>query len=154
MWIERKARIRAPVSDVFAYVADFRTLKEYNRSIREVRSLTAGPPGEGSRYEILMSMLGKEFRTVLVITGFRKDEHIATRLEAFVPAREERMFQPAGDDTLFHFSIAFSCGWPIVGPLADRILAKLFARRQADMELRMLAGRFARRRETGLPPSG
>jgi len=57
------------------------------------------------------------------------------------------MFQSAGTNTLFHFTVEFACGWPVVGPLVDRILARSFAERQADVELRMLVARFAGRRE-------
>ena len=147
MWIERKARLQAPVSEVFAYIADFRTLEEYNPSIREVRCLTQGPPGQGSEYDLLLGMFGRTLRSRLIVTDFQKDKLITTRVESFIPARENRMFQSAGTNTLFHFTVEFACGWPVVGPLVDRILARSFAERQADVELRMLVARFAGRRE-------
>ena len=37
--IERKARLKAPVSDIFAYIADFYTIKDYNPSVLQVRTL-------------------------------------------------------------------------------------------------------------------
>ena len=147
MRIERKARLQAQVSEVFAYIADFKTLEEYSPSIRAVHRLTQGPPGQGSEYDLLLAMFGRTIRTRLIITDFQKDKQIVTRLEAFIGAQESRVFQAAGAETILHFTIGFACGWPVVGPWVDRILAKVFAERQADEELRMLVVRFARRRE-------
>jgi len=141
--IEKSARLNTPVSEVFDFVADFRTLKEYNPSIRRVRPLTPGPPRKGSRFELTLSVFGREIRPVLTITGFRKHELISTRLDAFVPAREERIFQPEeGGGTLFLFTIEFASGWPLVGPFIDVALAKGFAEPQADTEIRLLKEKF------------
>ena len=141
--IERSARFNTPVNEVFDFVADFRTLKEYNPSILEVHPLTPGSPRKGSRFELTLPMFGREIRPVLTITEFRKNESITTRLDAFVPAREERVFRPEeGGGTLFLFTIEFASGWPLVGPLVDVALAKGFAEPQADTEIRMLKEKF------------
>lgn len=142
--IERTVRFRATVREVFDYIADFHTLKDYNPSIREVNLLTPGPPGEGSRFELKLSLPVGSIRTVLNITEFKKDALIATRLDAFVPAYEKRRFQPEGEETLFFFTIEFSSGWPIVGTLADRLMARFFAEPQADTEIRLLEQHFNR----------
>ena len=140
--IERKVRFKAPINEVFAYIADFRNLEEYNPSLGRLRYLDEGPPGQGSRFELTLSMLGVKFRTLLTITEFRENELIATRLDAFVSADESRAFRAEGDDTLLFFTIEFATGWPLVGPLTDRLLARLFAEPQADAELRHLMERF------------
>ena len=140
--IERRTRLNAPVSEVFAYIADFRTLKDYNPSILQVRSLSDVPPAKGCRYEITLSMFGRKIRPVLTITDMRENELIVTRLDAFIPAIENRRFQAAGDETDFLFTIEFSSGWPHIGPLVDTILIRLFAGRQADTEVRLLEKRF------------
>jgi hypothetical protein len=141
--IEKSARLNTPVNEVFDFVADFRTLKEYNPSILRVRPLTPGSPKKGSRFELTLPMFGREIRPVLTITEFRKYELISTRLDAFVPAREKRVFQPEeAGGTLFFFTIEFASGWPLVGPLVDVVLAKGFAEPQADTEIRLLKERF------------
>ncbi len=91
-------------------------------------------------------MMGWKIRTVLTITDFVQNERISTRLDAFVPAKEERVFQPEGDETLFFFTIEFASGWPLLGSLADLLLGKLFAESQADTELRLLEARFSEKR--------
>ena len=141
--IERSARFNAPVSEVFDYIADFRTLKDYNPSILRVTPLTPGPPQKGSRFELTVSMFRRKIKPVLTITEFRKHELIVTRLDAFVPAAEQRLFRPdEGESTLFFFSIEFASGWPLVGPMVDVGLAKGFAEPQADTEIKLLKRRF------------
>jgi len=140
--IERRTRLKAPVSKVFAYIADFRTLRDYNPSILQVTRLVDGPSAKGDRYEITLYMFGMKIRPVLTITDIKVNELIETRLDAFVPAIEKRLFEQARDETDFTFTIEFSSGWPLIGPLVDTILVRLFAGRQADTEVRLLEKRF------------
>jgi hypothetical protein len=140
--IERRARLKAPVSDIFAYIADFQTIKDYNPSVLRVRTLSDVPPAKGCSYEITLSMFGRKIQPVLTITDMRENELIATRLDAFIPAIENRRFQAVGDETDFLFTIEFSSGWPLIGPLVDTILVRLFAGRQADTEVSLLERRF------------
>jgi hypothetical protein len=141
--IERSARFKAPVSEVFDFVADFRTLTQYNPSVLGVTPLTAGPSRKGSRFQLTLSAFGMRIRPVLTITEFRKHELISTRLEAFVPAAEKRIFRPdEGGSSLFFFTIEFASGWPLLGPLIDVALGKGFAEPQADTEIRLLKERF------------
>lgn len=87
-------------------------------------------------------MFGRKIRPVLTITDMKENELIATRLDYFIPAIEQRLFKQVGNETDFFFTIEFSSGWPLIGPLIDTILVKLFAGRQADMEVRLLEKRF------------
>jgi hypothetical protein len=145
--IERRARLKAPVSDIFAYIADFQTIKDYNPSVLQVRTLSDVPPAKGCRYEITLSMFGRKIRPVLTITDMKENELIVTRLDAFIPAIENRRFQVVGDETDFLFTIEFSSGWPLIGPLVDTILVRLFAGRQANTEVSLLERRFNVARE-------
>jgi len=130
------------VQEAFAYIADFCTLREYNPSIREVKRLTPGLPDIGSRFELRLSAPVGSIRAVLTITEMQRNERIATRLDAFIPAHEERMFKTDGDETIFTFRIEFASGWPLIGPLVDRLLVRFFAAPQADTEIRLLESRF------------
>jgi ligand-binding SRPBCC domain-containing protein len=141
--IERSARFNAPLSEVFDFIADFRTLTEYNPSVLHVNPLTPGPPRRGSRFELTLTMFGMKLRPVLTITEFRSHASISTHLDAFLPAREKRTFRADdGGTTLFFFTIEFASGWPLLGPLTDRVLVKAFAERQADTEIRLLKEKF------------
>lgn len=116
--------------------------KDYNPSILQVDGSVDSPPAKGSRYEITLSMFGRKIRPVLTITDMKENELIATRLDSFIPAIEKRLFKQVGNETDFFFTIEFSSGWPLIGPLIDTILVKLFAGRQAETEVRLLEKRF------------
>lgn len=96
--IERRIRLKAPVSEVFAYIADFRTLKDYNPSVLQVNGAVDGPPAKGSRCHITLSMFGWKIRPVLTITDIKQNELIVTRLDSFIPADEKRQFKQAGPE--------------------------------------------------------
>jgi hypothetical protein len=90
-------------------------------------------------------MFGIRIRPVLTITDLKENERIATSLDAFVPAVENRTFRADGKGTFFSFVIEFRSGWPLIGPWADRLLAAGFAEAQADREIRLLEERFRSR---------
>ena len=140
--IEMVTRLKAPVNEVFSYVADFRTLRDYNPSVDRVAPIGDGFPAVGARYEITMSMFGPRIRPVLTITQMTENELIATRLDAFIPAVEKRLFTPSGNETEFSFTIEFSSKLPLLGSLIDAVLVRLFARRQAQTEIRLLEKHF------------
>jgi hypothetical protein len=140
--IERTARFNAPVEEVFSYIADFRTLEQYNPSILKVDCLHYGPPVKGCHFDLTLSMWGIRIHPVLTITDFRENELIVTRLDSFIPANEMREFQQIGDETEFHFTIEFASGWPCVGRLVDYSMKKLFAEPQAETEIILLKKRF------------
>ncbi|GAF93620.1 unnamed protein product, partial [marine sediment metagenome] len=62
------------------------------------------------RYEITLSMFGRKIRPVLTITDMKENELIATRLDSFIPAIEQRLFKQVGSETDFFFTIEFSSG--------------------------------------------
>lgn len=143
--IKMVTRLKAPVNEVFSYIADFRTLQGYNPSIIRVEAIGDGSSAVGGRYGITMSMFGRTIRPVLTITEMTRNELIATRLDAFIPAIERRQFAASGNETEFLFTIEFTSKWPLVGLLVDAILVKLFAQRQAQTEVRLLEKHFNER---------
>jgi len=142
--IKRRTTLNTAVADIFAYIADFRTLKDYNPSILQVKRLVEGHPSSGDRYELTLPMFGRKIYPVLTVTEFKENQLIETKLDAFIPAIEHRLFKQVGNETDFQFTIEFASGWPIIGTLLDWILIKLFAGRQADTEIRLLEKRFNR----------
>lgn len=142
--IELRTRLKAPVGEVFSYIADFRTIRDYNPSVLRVDPMGDGTPAVGSCYELTLSMFGRRIRPVLTITEMKGNELITTRLDSFIRAFEQRLFLRSGNETDFFFTIEFSSRWPLIGPLVDTILVKLFAERQAQTEVRLLEKRFNR----------
>jgi hypothetical protein len=139
--IEMVTRLKAPVNEVFSYIGDFRTLRDYNPSVVRVDPIGDGSPAVGGRYGITMSMFGRRIRPVLTITEMTENQLIATRLDAFIPAIEKRLFAASGNET------EFSSKWSLLGPLVDAMLVRLFAGRQAETEIRLLEKHFNQENE-------
>jgi hypothetical protein len=108
--IERRTRLKASVSAVFDYIADFRTIKDYNPSVFQVNGPVDGSPAKGSRYEITLYMFGWKIRPALTITDMKENELIVTRFDSAIQAIEKRLFKQAGNETDFHFIIESSSG--------------------------------------------
>jgi hypothetical protein len=145
--IEMVTRLKTLVNEVFSYIADFRTLQDYNSSVVRVDPIGDGPPAVGGRYGITMSMFGRSIWPVLNITEMKENELIATRLDAFIPAIEKRLFAASGNETEFSFTIEFSSKLPLLGPLIDAMLVRLFAGRQAQTEIRLPEKHFDQEHE-------
>ena len=65
----------------FDYLADFRTVAEWDPSMKSA-TLVAGSPGEvGSRYELVMSTLGRETTLVYETTEVQRPERFVMRCE-------------------------------------------------------------------------
>lgn len=139
--IEMVTRLKTLVNEVFSYIADFRTLQDYNSSVVRVDPIGDGPPAVGGRYGITMSMFGRSIWPVLNITEMKENELIATRLDAFIPAIEKRLFAASGNET------EFSSKLPLLGPLIDATRVRLFAGRQAQTEIRLPEKHFDQEHE-------
>ena len=62
--------IARPTAEVFAFVADHQNLPAWTVGVRTSRRLTAGPPGNGSRYAIEGRLLGRTIRSSYQVTAF------------------------------------------------------------------------------------
>ena len=135
-------RLKAPVNEVFSYIADFRTLQDYNPSVLRVDPIGDSAPAVGGRFRITLRMFGRRIEPVLTITEMKQNELIATRLDTFISAVEKRSFAASGNQTEFLFTIEFFSKWPLLGSLVDAILVRLFAKSQAQTEVGLLEKRF------------
>ena len=62
--------IARPAAEVFAFVADHQNLPAWTVGVRTSQRLTAGPPGNGSRYKIEGKLLGRTIRSSYQVTAF------------------------------------------------------------------------------------
>ena len=86
---------------VFAYLADFRNEPHWNGGMREVRLLTAGPIGLGSRFEHLQQPSRTAPLTVITseITDWEPGELIGLHLSAPIfEATWRYLLKPEGKD--------------------------------------------------------
>jgi uncharacterized membrane protein len=62
--------IARSAAEVFAFVADHQNLPAWTVGVRTSQRLTAGPPGNGSRYKIEGKLLGRTIRSSYQVTAF------------------------------------------------------------------------------------
>ena len=62
--------IARSAAEVFAFVADHQNLPAWTVGVRTCQRLTAGPPGNGSRYKIEGKLLGRTIRSSYQVTAF------------------------------------------------------------------------------------
>lgn len=68
--VSDSAVIARPAAEVFAFVADHQNLPAWTVGVRTSRRLTAGPPGNGSRYKIEGRLLGRTIRSSYQVIAF------------------------------------------------------------------------------------
>lgn len=56
---EKTGVVDCPVDEVFAYIGDQRNAPKWQAGLIEVKRLTAGPPGVGTRHSFVRSFLGR-----------------------------------------------------------------------------------------------
>ena len=62
--------IARSAAEVFAFVADHQNLPAWTVGVRTSQRLTAGPPGNGSRYKIEGKLLGRTIRSSYHVPAF------------------------------------------------------------------------------------
>ncbi len=137
---------------VFDYVADFRTLTTYNPSVQHVRVLGDHTRGEGSSFGLTLVSYGLKLYPTLTVTGYKRPEFIATKIDAVIPAKETRYFRQLGHQTEVRCIIEFTSLVPVIGTVLDYLLAKLFAEPQARTELKLLKAQLESENVLGFGP--
>ena len=97
MQICRTVATRAPVSEVFAYLADFTSTTEWDPGT-VTTTLVGGDGTVGSTYENVSRFLGRETRLTYVVEAYVADSLIILRGENdTVIARDTMTFEPTHD---------------------------------------------------------
>jgi uncharacterized protein YndB with AHSA1/START domain len=68
--------IHRPSSDVFAFVADFRTMPTWYDAVERVTATTAASAGQGARFRMVRSLPGGRAYNDVEVTSFQPNEEI------------------------------------------------------------------------------
>ncbi len=130
-----------PPGEVFARVADFGRLEEWDPGVASSRQLTPGPPAPGAEFRVVARFLGRE-----VAMDYTLEEWDPPRLARYVgrtrrvTSRDEFRFDPADAGTDLHLAAEVTTsGW--LRPLEP--LLGLAMRLQGRSSLRALRARVA-----------
>lgn len=100
MRVRKEIQVARPLSDAFAYVADFSNSAEWDPGIPEAKRITDGPVRQGSEFEVVALFRGKRQRFHYVVTAFEAENRVVLTGEG-EKARsvDEITFEPAGAGT-------------------------------------------------------
>jgi len=91
--VEKSTVVRRPIDDVFAFVADQTKAAQWQSGILEIRRLTDGPPGVGTRHTFTRTLMGRR------ITG--ENEYVA-----FEPGKRVAFRTTSGPRLLASYAVA------------------------------------------------
>jgi uncharacterized membrane protein len=121
--VEKSIEIRAPLPEVFEYVADYRHALEWMAGFSEFQALNQRTFGLGARVRAAGRVIGFIVTTDLEIVDFLENDHFTSESIGPIRSRTTWSFRPAPDGTLVTFSGEYrvhSLPMPILG---DHILA-------------------------------
>ncbi|MDX1736184.1 MAG: SDR family NAD(P)-dependent oxidoreductase [Halioglobus sp.] len=112
--LDESVTVNRPVDEVFAYVAEFSRIEEWDPAVKSARKLTAGAPGVGTRFQVDMKA---GFSLSYEIVEFEPDARLLMTVRSrFFDAREEILFESAkGGGTTVRYIATFDFSSPLSG---------------------------------------
>jgi uncharacterized membrane protein len=110
--------IQAPVSEVFAYVHDFRTMPDWLPGLVEVRNVIGD--GEGQQCEWSFSMVGIPLRGQAVIVESVPNERSTHQSIGMFDATWTSIVEPRQDGTQLSIEVEYTVPVPVLARLAER----------------------------------
>jgi uncharacterized membrane protein len=99
--------IARPVDMVFAFVADHENLPAWTVGVKQSRCLTTGPPGAGSEYCVVGTLLGRPVESRYQVTAFEPGRSFEGTMAApMFGFSEQYRFEPAPGGTRVSMSAA------------------------------------------------
>ena len=97
---EKIITINRPVKEVFAYVSDLQTGSQWQTGLLEVRRITEGPTGVGTRYTSARKFLGKRLESGIEFTAYEPDKKLAFKsISGSSPFEESFVFESTPEGT-------------------------------------------------------
>jgi len=121
--VEKSIEIRAPLPDVFAYVADYRHALEWMVGFSEFRALSQRTLGLGARVQASGRVVGFTVTTYFEIVAFVENDHFTSESTGPVRSRTTWSFRPSPGGTLVTFSGEYRVHGLPMPILGDHILA-------------------------------
>lgn len=105
MRLKEKRTINRPLSEVFAYTADFANSSEWDPGVKDAERVDDGPVGVGATYQLDVEFGGKTLPMTYRITDFEPNERVVLVGEGeTVRARDVIEFEASGDQTIVDYT--------------------------------------------------
>lgn len=140
--LERSIVIEAPIQEVFAYAADWKTWPDWYDGFTDVSVITEIEKGDGAIYAYKMWVFGVPFKAQTEIHDFVANKGWSGRRVRGVPHRTNYVFEDLSPHTRFTTSIYYSLPIPILGPVLCSLFLDRAWRRILERSLNNLKARF------------
>ena len=123
--------IARPVAEVFAFTADFANAERWDPGVVSSRPMQDGPPGVGSKYELMVSFGPREVPMTYEITEWEQDSRVVLEGRGeTVEAVDVIQFEADEGGTAVDYTadLTFTNWIRFVAPLMSPVLRKVGAR--------------------------
>jgi ligand-binding SRPBCC domain-containing protein len=141
--IQRSTLIDAPLEKVFRYYSDPEKLPEVWPSLIEAHDVTRSADGWPHEFAWTYKMAGMKFEGRTVNVEFEPNRRYVSESKGGIDSRIETTFETRDGKTLVTDDIQYHVPVPLLGRIAERVLAKLneneLATIHANLKARMEA---------------
>jgi uncharacterized membrane protein len=138
--IERSVTINAPVEKVFGLMNDPEKLPEYWPSVVEVKNVQSLPNG-GNRFDGVYKMVGIRLNITNEDTEFVRNQRVVSKSKGGIDATQTFNFESVPGGTKLNWTIEYTMPVPVLGKLAETIVAKM-NEREADVVIANIKDRL------------
>jgi uncharacterized protein YndB with AHSA1/START domain len=96
---ERSIVISRPIEEVFAYVSDLRHSAEWQAGLSEVRKVTYGPLGVGTRFVAVRKLMGRKLQLSSQFVAYEPNRMVVFRFSGSVPGEGSYVFESTVEGT-------------------------------------------------------
>lgn len=96
---ERSVMIRRPVEEVFAYVSDLRHSAEWQAGVSEVKKVTEGPLGVGTRFLAVRTFMGRKLQLSSQFVTYEPNRMVVFRFSGSIPGEGSYVFESTVEGT-------------------------------------------------------
>jgi uncharacterized membrane protein len=118
--------IKAPVSEVFAYVNDLTTMPDWLTGLVEVRNVIGS--GEGQQCEWTFKMIGVQLRGQAVVIESVPNGRSAHQTIGMLSATWTNIVEPHEDDTKLTIEVEYTLPGAVLGKLAEHLTVRRMSR--------------------------
>lgn len=140
--VERSARIPAPPSEVFAYLADLNNLAEWQSGVVSAERVDDGPMRVGSSANVTRELMGQRLAVPLTVTDYDPPNRLGIASEVSgVKAAAMLDLAQGEDDTATDLQFAMEIRGSLMTSFMEPMIASA-AKGDIDASLQRLQARF------------
>lgn len=122
--IEHCIIIKAPISQVFDYAADYQKWAEWFQGVSHFRPTTSVSRGNGARYAYKARMMGLSVSVETEVRNFEPNRGWTGVATKGMPHQTHWLFEPVEGGTKFTYALEYQLPIPLIGSLLDSAFMK------------------------------